>query len=169
MNKKVIIIVIVVIVIGGGIYFWLQREATETKIESSIEKATGGQADVDISDKSVKVNTNTGSFSAGESVSLPSGFPSDVHVVDGTITAVTTMTEIDGYSVSIQTSKTVTAVKEEYESKLKADGWTITMSLVIQGGATIGGEKDNRTVTVSISEDDDGKAFVILGTSTNQE
>lgn len=169
MNKKVVIIVVVVIVIGGGIFFWLQRETSETAIESSIEKATGGQVDVDIDDETVTVNTNAGSFTAGDSVSLPSGFPSDVHVVDGTITATTTMTEINGYSVSIQTSKTVTAVKEEYESKLKADGWTITMSLVVQGGATIGGEKDNRTATVSISEDDDGKAFVLLGTSTNQE
>ena len=102
-------------------------------------------------------------------MSLPSGFPSDVHVVDGTITTATTTTEIEGYAVSIETSKTVSAVKEEYETQLANDGWTITMSLVVQGGATIGGEKDNRTVTVSISEDDDGKAFVMLGTSTNQE
>jgi len=156
-------LVMAVVLTGCG------EKTAEKKAEKAIEESTGGQVDVDIGDNTVKVNTNAGSFAAGDSVNLPSGFPSDVHVVSGTITAATTITEIDGYNVSIQTTKTVNAVKEEYETQLAVDGWTITLTLAIQDGATIGAEKDNRTVTVSISQDDDGKALVMMGTSTNQE
>lgn len=167
MNKKVIIVVIVVVVIGGGIFFWLQRESSEKAIESSIEKATGGQVDVDIDDGSVKINTNEGSMEIGEGVSLPSGFPSDVHVIDGTIMAATTVTEGEVYTVSIETSKSVTAVKTEYESELEKDGWTIVASLTFQSGASISAEKDDRTVSVTVG-DSDGTTMVTIGTSKNE-
>lgn len=168
MNKNVIIIVIVVAVIGGGVFFWLQREGTEEAIETSIEKATNGAVDVDIDDETITVNTNAGSFSAGEEVDLPDNFPSDIHVIDGTIKMVSETPEIEGFSVSIETSKSVSAAKTEYEEELVDDGWTITGTLDFTETVSLMAEKDNRTVTVTIMEVD-GVVTVGIGTSTNEE
>lgn len=136
----------------------------EKAAEKVIETSTGGQADVDIDNDSVKVNTNAGSWEVGEDISLPSGFPSDVHVVDGTIITAMTITEGESYTVSIQTSETVNSVKEEYESELAADDWEVTMSLAIQDGFSMSAEKGDRIVTVGISSEDEG-ALVIISTS----
>lgn len=168
MNKNIIIIVVVVIVIGGGLFFWLQREATEEAIESSIESATNGAVDVDLDDDTVTINTNAGTFTAGEEVDLPDNFPSDIHVIDGTIKMTSETTEIEGFSISIEISKSVAAAKTEYEKQLVDDGWTITGMLDFTATATIMAEKDNRTVTVTIIEAD-GVVTVGIGTSTNEE
>lgn len=168
MNQKVIIIVIVVVVIAGGLFFWLQREGTEEAIESSIEKATNGAVDVDLDGETLTVNTNTGSFTVGEEVDLPDDFPSDIHVIDGTIKMATETTEIEGFSVSIETSKSVSAAKAEYEEQLVDDGWTITGMLDFTSAATVMAEKNNRTVTVTMTEVD-GVVTVGIGTSTNEE
>jgi len=144
------------------------EKAVEKAAETAIEQSTGGQADVDIGTNSIKVNTNEGSLQVGGNISLPSGFPSDVHVIDGTITAATTVTEGEAYTVSIETSKSVAAAKSEYETELKNDGWNVTLAMTFEGGATLAAEKDNRSVSVSMSESD-GKTLVVLGTSTTEE
>lgn len=152
-------LVVAVALTGAG----CAKKATEKTAEKSIEKSTGGEADVDLDEEKITIETKEGTFEAGESISLPADFPSDVHVVDGTITASTTNTG-GGYAVTVETSKSVSSVKQEYEDELKKDGWEITLTMTLQDGATVAGEKDNRTVTVTISESE-GKTFVIIGTS----
>jgi len=165
--KKTVLITIALLVTVSLLGFSCTKKAAEDKLESDIEKATNGTADVDLDDNTLKVNTNEGSVEVGENVSLPSDFPSDVHVIDGNITASTVMSDIDGYSVTVQTDDSVTDAKEEYESQLVADGWEITMTFNLEGVATVGAQKDDRTVTISITDSDDG-AMVMIGTSTNQ-
>jgi len=159
--KKVFVCVIVlamaVVLSGCG----------EKAAEKAIETSTGGQADVDVDKDSVKVNTNSGSWEVGEEISLPSGFPSDVHVVDGTIVTAMTITENEAYTVSIQTSETVNSVKEEYESELASDGWDVTMSFAMQDGFSMSAEKGDRMVTLSIGSEDEG-ALVVLSTSKTE-
>lgn len=136
----------------------------EKAAEKAIETSTGGSVDVDFDDNSMKINTNAGSLEVGEKVSLPAGFPSDVHVVDGTIVTAMTITEGETYTVSIQTSKTVNSVKKEYESELASDGWDVTMSLAVEDGFTMSAEKGDRMVIISIGSEDEG-ALVVLSTS----
>jgi len=133
------------------------EKTAEKTAEKAIETSTGGSVDVDIEEDSMKINTNAGSMEVGESVSLPAGFPSDVHVVDGTVISATTITEGEVYAVSVETTKSVSAVKTEYENELEKDGWTTTMSLTIQ----------DRSVSVTIGESD-GKTIVSIGTSKNE-
>ena len=140
------------------------KTVTEESIESDIEEATGGDADVDLDDGTVSINTNEGTFEAGEDVDIPDGFPSDVHVIDGTVTAAMQMGE-GIYTVTIQTSKTASQAKSEYREELENDGWTINFSLDVEGGSTMTGEKDERTVSVSISSDDADGTLVVVGTS----
>ena len=141
--------------------------ACEKTVEKAIEQSTGGEADVDLDDGSVKLNTNEGSLEIGEEVDLPSGFPSDIYVIDGTITAAMSTGE-DTYTASIETTKSVSEAKTKYVSELENDGWDITMTLDIGEGSTIGAEKDNRSVSISIAESD-GATTVVIGTSTMEE
>ena len=141
------------------------KNTVEKTAEKSIEKATGDEADVDIKDDSIKINTNGGSMEAGEEVGLPDHFPSDVHVTDGTIRSSTTMGE-DNFTVSIESSKSVSQIKEEYESKFAADGWDVSLTMSYEGGAMVGGEKDGRTATVTIArKEGDEQTTVVLGVS----
>jgi hypothetical protein len=142
------------------------KSASEKAAEKIIEKSTNGQAQVDVDNNQVTINTNAGTYQAGEEVKLPSGFPSDIYVIDGTIKAAMTNVENNGYTLSIETSKSVTEAKELYDTKLKDDGWAITMSLVYEGAASIGATKDNRTTTIGISTASD-KTTVVLSTSEN--
>ncbi|MBU0707957.1 hypothetical protein KKG41_06320 [Patescibacteria group bacterium] len=141
---------------------------TEKKIENEIEAASGGDADVDIDNGTVSINTNEGSLEAGKDVDIPDGFPSDVHLIDGNVTSAMQMGE-GNYTVTVQTSKSTSQAKSEYREELENDGWTINFSLDVEGGSTMTGEKGERTVSVSISEDDDGGTFVVVGTSEGSE
>lgn len=161
MRKYFIIAICLLLLVTISGFGGCGKKAAEKTAEKSIEEATGGEADVDVDEGSIKINTNEGTFEAGEKVSLPSGFPSDVYVIDGDIVGATS-TDEEYYSVSIKASKSVSEVADLYESKLQTDGWTINMKLSFEDSVTLGGEKDNRTVTVGINKDDDGKTFVVL-------
>lgn len=148
-----------IVLIGCG------KKTAEKATEKALEKATNGQADVDVSQNTVTMNSNGGSWSAGENVSLPDNFPDDVYVVEGKITIVSTVTETNGFAISLETSKSASELKSLYEEKLREKGWNISMSLAYEGSVTIGAEKDNRTVSVSINPGDEGKTIVVLSTS----
>lgn len=144
------------------------KKTAEKVAESIIEKSTNGQADVDVDNDQVTINTNGGSYQAGENISLPDGFPTDVYVVDGTIKSAITTKANEIYNVSIETTKSVSDVKSEYESKLQSEGWTITVNATYGGSASLAAEKANRQVSVIIGETD-GKATVTLGTSVKED
>ncbi|PIS42246.1 MAG: hypothetical protein COT24_04245 [Candidatus Kerfeldbacteria bacterium CG08_land_8_20_14_0_20_40_16] len=141
------------------------KKAAEKATEKAIETVTNGQADVDVSDNTVTINTNTGSYQAGGNVDLPSDFPDDVYVVDGNITAAITSVENNGYTVSIETTQSVNDLATLYEQKLKDEGWTITLTMAYEGTASVGGEKDNRMVSVGMNPNEEGKTIVVITTS----
>lgn len=144
------------------------KKTAEKAAEKVIEKATNGQADVDVSGNTVKINTNTGSYAYGDKVDLPSDFPSDVYVIDGTIKTASSDKQYGSFAVSIETSKSVSDVKSDYESKLKDKGWNITYSASAQDSSSITAEKDNRSVSVFISSSED-KTMVILSVTKKIE
>ena len=120
---------------------------------------------MDIDNDQVTVNTNAGSFQAGESVSLPSDFPDDVYVIDGTIKTALALTENQGYSVSIESNVSVSEAKSTYESELADAGWTIASTYSTANGAVLSAQKANRLATVSLSEADN-QTTVVISTST---
>lgn len=158
----ILLVAIALVLTGCG------KKLSEKAAEKIIEKSTNGQASVDVDRNQVTINTNGGSYQAGEEVKLPAGFPSDVYVIDGTIKAAMTNAENNGYTVSIETSQSVTEAKTRYEKELVDDGWTMSMSLVYEGAASLGATKGNRTTTISISTVSD-KTTVVLGTSENSQ
>ena len=82
------------------------KSAEEKAAEKQIEKATGGDADVDISKKGMKVTgkTEEGEFtmSSGDKTEVPKDFPPDVFIYRPSKT-VMAMETPDGYSLHLTT------------------------------------------------------------------
>ncbi len=143
-------------------------KVSEKAAEKAIEKSTNGAADVDLSTNSIRVNVNGSSWETGDSVSLPSGFPSDIYVVDGTIKVAYANTSDKGYTVSIETSKTPSEVQSTYNEKLTSSGWSIISTANYQGATSLQAQKDNRTISVGASSSD-GKTTATITTYTSTE
>lgn len=143
-------LVVALIGLGAG----CGKTAAEKATEKAIEKSTGGKAKVDIGTNSFKVNTNSGSWQAGDKVAVPDGFPKDVYVIDGTVKSAFSTPANKSFSLSIETSKSVADAQAAYEQKLKADGWSITASGTVMNSASLVAEKGNRTTTVGVSPSD---------------
>jgi len=137
------------------------QKVSEKMAEKAIEKASGGKANVDISKDQVNINTGEGSMKLGEDIKLPSDFPKDVYVYEGTIKAAIKSNDKNGYTISIETDKAVSDIKAAYEEKLPVDGWKITGTMDFGTSASLAAEKDNRTVSVIIGLSDE-KASIVL-------
>ena len=145
----------------------VSQKASEKTAEKIIEKQTGGKADVDINKGNVKVETKEGKMEAGENVKLPSDFPKDIYVIDGTIKAAISDQARDSQTISIETDKSMDEVSSLYQEKLKSDGWKITGTMAYGDVSTVVAEKDNRTASVVISKGDN-KTTVTLSTGKNE-
>lgn len=168
MPKKTLIPLIIaagVVVLAGAVYSLVARKTVENSTEKAIESATGGDADVDISSDTYKVNTNGGSFQAGEDVSLPSGFPDDIYVISGDIKAAYTTTQNQGYNITIEATKSPADANTTYDREMRSDGWSITSTATYGGTYSITGQKGDRYLNVGITESE-GKTAVILTTYT---
>ena len=165
MKKSLFLALCLVVATGLFLTGCGEKKVAEKAAEKAIEKSTNGQADVDVDDKTITVNTNAGSWTAGEKVSLPAGFPSDVYVIDGTIKVATTIKENEAYSLSVESSKSVAEAKAEYEKDLAADGWTINANVTVGEMFSLGATKGDRTVNVTVGTTSEGKTQVTISTA----
>jgi hypothetical protein len=89
-------------------------------------------------------------------------------VVEGTLKVAIANEAVNGFTVSLETPKSVSEVKSLYLQKLKDDGWTITTSMDIQGSSSIVATKGKRTVTVGISPNQSvSNTIVTISTTTD--
>jgi len=122
----------------------IAREAAEKTTEKAIENATG--ADVDIEGETVKIEGEGGSASLGEGAEIPSDFPDDVPVYEGTVKAA--ITGNDSWTISIETSDDAKTVLDFYTEKLEAEGWTKESSASTPDGGMYSAKKGERSVVV---------------------
>lgn len=141
------------------------QKTAEKATEAAIEDSTGGQANVNLNNGSMKVETGEGTLEAGEEVELPADFPSDVYVAEGSIRSALA-TEDSNYSVSIEAQESKSALYDRYISELESAGWNLTLKMSTAEVSSVAGEKDDRIVTVSISESE-GKTFVAITVAKN--
>lgn len=167
-KKKIFIILsllaVAFLVTGCG------KKTAEKEVETAIEQSTNGQADVDIDNNSITINSNGSTYQASEAgLELPDGFPSDVYVVDGKITFAYTYVQDSNYSITIQTDKSKDELKSLYTEQMKDAGWESTLSLDTTDITTLGNKKgDDRTANVTISKDTaTDKWLVTITTLTN--
>lgn len=147
----------------------ISQKAGELVAEKALEQATGGKADVDINNGGVAVKTDKGSIQTGEKISLPEGFPTDVYVFEGDIKASFVNNDPKGYTVTIETNKTVAEIKSAYEKKIAEDGWKKTGVMDFGETVSIAGEKDNRTLSIMVSSGSDGKNSIVLSVSEDKQ
>lgn len=148
-------VLVLVILTLAGCGKSLSQKASETAAERIIQAQTGGKAKVDIDGKNIKMETEQGVIESGENVKLPSDFPTDVYIIEGTIKLAVTGQAGEGQTISIETDKSVEEILTIYDEKLKSAGWKIIATMNFGEGASVAGEKDDRTVSVFIGKSND--------------
>lgn len=164
--NKTIIIVIAVVVIGagaawaGGVF---KEKAAEEIIENAIESQDDGDADVDIdlSDEEANIEVNGSTLQVGNDVAIPEEFPDDVFLPDGTVAAVVNTAE-GAYSVTMTSTASLMALRDDYETRQAGDGWTKSSSVTVGAGVIILWEKADRALSVTLTDNSDGTTTIGL-------
>lgn len=134
----------------------------EKAAEKIIEDRIGGKANVDVDNGNVRIETKDGNFETGKNIKLPSDFPRDVYVIEDNLTSAMSNQADGGFTISLETGKTVEEVSSIYQEKLKAESWDITGTMNYGDSSSVIAEKDSRVVSVFSSKNAD-KTAVIIG------
>jgi len=129
-------------------------DSTEEKVvEKQIEKATGGKADVDLSDKGMKITGESEgekySVTTGVATEIPKNFPVDVLIYQPS-KAVQAVEVTGGYSLSLTTSDGVEKVAASYKEQMVSKGWAEQVSMNLGGQTMLVYEKESRTASIAI-------------------
>lgn len=136
------------------------KTVNEKLAENSLENALGGDANVDLNDGSVNIETDQGTWQVGENAELPADWPADVYVPAGKI--ITSSNTDFNQGVTIEVDKSVSEMEEEYATKIKDEGWDITMSLSMENNVMMGAEKGDKTLNITLSEEEGKTTMVII-------
>ncbi len=139
--------------------------ATENAMENMLEKQIGGNADVDMDDNGIHVETEEGTFTTGSK--LPEDWPEDAPVYPGaTVVYSATQAAIEGgggVSAMLTTSDSADEVTAYYKTQLATDGWTMQLAGSEAGAHFVSATKGNRSVGISIAGNDDGMTSITIG------
>jgi hypothetical protein len=138
------------------------KKAGEKKIEKAIEKQTGGKADVDLSEQSLKVKTDNGEMrmTAGKSAKVPDKFPKDVLVYKkASIEAAVEVPQ--GFNLVMSTGDDKTKVIETYKKEMAAGGWTQKGSMDMGAQMMLMFEKDKRAAHIMVMTEE-GKTRITV-------
>lgn len=143
------------------------QNPAEKMMENAIEKETGGQANVDIANGTMKVQTSEGSFEVGGNT-LPKDWPSDAPAYPGASIQYSASGMQDsgaGQGVMLTTKDSLQTVVDFYTEQMKKNGWTIEGSMNAGTTSTIAGSKDDRVFTV-VASNVDGTTNITLALGT---
>lgn len=146
MRKSLLVVLAVLFVIGVSGCGKRDSETTSG--------ARGSRVKVDRSSGKVTIKDDKGTaeISAGGTVKLPEGFPSDVYVYDGA-TVFVSAKHANALSVSLRTKDAAAKVLETYSAKMKAAGWKEETAVEMGGGGSRHYTKDKRTAMVIVGGD----------------
>jgi len=132
--------------------------ADEEAVEKKIEAATGGEAEVDLSEDAMEIEgkTEEGEYamSVGEKTEIPKDFPGDVFIYKPSTPAMS-MKVPEGHSLTLITSDDRAKVTETYKEKMEADGWSEEGSMNMGGQMMLVYKKDGRVANIGIASVDD--------------
>ncbi len=179
-NKLVVMIVVIVLllaVVGFAAQKVMQKATSivgqkvgEKVAEGIIEKATGGNADVDVKDGSLTVKTSEGTFSTG--TSLPADWPKDAPVYPGaTITysgSSNPQAGESGFGAMLTTKDSAQKVRDYYARELVVQGWKTEATYNADESSVVSATKDTRAFTV-VTAEADGATTITLGVSQKSE
>ena len=144
-----------------------REKAAEEMAKNAIERATGGKATVDLQSGSVKVKTDEGEISWGETAAWPEDLSSDVpKFTYGKITGVVRASEGDVKHWTLALAEMESDGLTKYIDTLKSEGWSIVVDARTAEGGTVVAEKGKFNLTVGYSES--GKAGSLHATEKAQ-
>jgi len=131
------------------------KSMSDRAAEAMVHAATGNKVDISKSGTQITVKNEKGEakISSGTNVSIPTDFPTDVHlpatayVVHSVVQMGPTMT-----IVSLHLSSPVDKLYAEYDTSMKSAGWKEVLAMQsAQSGSVLSFQKDNRVVTVTMA------------------
>lgn len=160
--KYLICLVCLILTVGG-----CGKGPEEKAVEKAVEKATGADAEVDLSDQGMKIRgtTEEGAFSlsTGERTEIPKDFPTDVLVYQPSkVGAAMDMQE--GQSLALTTGDESIKVAETYKREMTAGGWSEQASMTMGAQSMLVYEKDDRVVNVTITPMDGETQITLVAT-----
>src|SRR3989339_167149 len=162
MNKKFLKMSII---FGLAVFLSACQSPSEKVIEKvnekAIEDSMGGNTEVDLNEGNINIETENGTMQAGQDVSLPDNFPSDVYVYEGKLAAVVFNEANNGFNLTIETKDVLDDIKSVYENKLEEDGWVVNQSMNLGGVLYLGAEKNGRVISITASQTDETTMLVI--------
>jgi len=142
---------LVLLVVGCG------QSADEKAIEKQIEKSTGSDATVDLSEKGMNISgkTEEGEFtvSTGNEVAIPKDFPEDIFIYHPSKTTMA-MNVPEGYSLTLTTSDNKADVLSAYSREMTDKGWSQVTSMETGAGSMLVYEKGERSASISLAASD---------------
>jgi hypothetical protein len=143
------------------------KSAEEKAIEKAVEKSTGAGAEVDLSDKGMKISgkTEEGAFSlsTGEGTEIPKDFPADVLIYNPSNVG-TAMNMPEGKSLALTTTDDSTKVAETYKREMTAKGWSEQASMNMGAQSMLVYEKGDRIAHITIAPMDDETQITVMVT-----
>ena len=176
--KKIIIImavfvsILLILVFTGGCKKNLAERIAEGAIERAIERESGEDVDIDLSEGEVtiqgddgEVNINTddetmeiqsddGEVKMGESVGLPEGFPKDVPVYEN-MELHLAMSTGNGFMLSGISQDSVAKIADWYKSKLK--DWKIVSETTFE-------TEEGKSLNLTVSKGEMDMTIMIIDT-----
>jgi len=149
-----IIFTAIMVVFGCGEK--IEEKAAEKVMEKAIESNMGGNAEVDLKENSLRIQTEEGemTMTSGDSVKLPTDFPRDVFLYKGADLN-TSMELPQGFNLMFQTKDDPSKVSEAYLTEMEEEGWSKEMSMDMGGSKMMVFKKDERMVNVTITSDEE--------------
>ena len=134
-----------------------EEKIVENRLESALEKASGGKVDIDLKGGTLKVKTADGEsvLTTGEQ-KWPEDLPAGMIKFEGAEVSSVARTGDEERKVwSVHLTDFGEGVFERFAEKLKAEGWTIDSSMAFDnGGGSIAATKDDLQISAMISVED---------------
>jgi hypothetical protein len=142
----------------------LVQNAVENKINAELD----GEGTVDLDDNGITINGDDDGTTArfGENVKLPDNFPKEIPVLDGAKVAGLAVTKDEGAWITMSTDKSSNDAASWYDTKLAADGWEVSGSYSARGMLTKMFEKGNLSLTVIVSDGENGDPTSVMVTES---
>lgn len=129
------------------------NSAQENAIEKIIEKETGSKAEVELSQKGMKITGESEgekySVTTGDATEIPKGFPEDVPLYSPSKALGATAVD-SGYSLLLATGDNIDKVTSGYRKQMISRGWSELSSMNIGGQQMLVYEKEGRAANIGI-------------------
>lgn len=153
--KPMLFFVLSLLVLALATIFISCKKSAEKAQETIMEKAIGKNADVDLDNQKIVVETEEGTFTSDATVKKwPKGIPNDVPEFKfGKIANLSTQDMEESKNWTLVFEEVPTNALNDYKTILKDKGFKVTSVSVPGAGGQVSGEKDNMFVAVMAGEE----------------